>query len=351
MLSCHRWLVVLGDLERYHRAIPGLGEDERLRHRDAAIRCYNAALFLKPANGNPHNQLAVIASRDGNELEQLYHYCRSLACKDPFPTALENMRLVFKNNEEMFLAVQKNLQKKKFSKKKGRAATVRQESAQAPKLDKLSYFVVEFVRVHGILFMKDDVRELDTLRAAVLRDYEAVLKRDLVTELMLLQLHAVNLFSCNNAKWHPEVPARQGANANKPSPNVQRLALKFTVEFVHLTIAKAVRSQDSSKYLGSITAFFEWLVHHPQVCFPTRTHTQHTPHTPHTTNTHHTRTRSRSRLHGLTIEGGQGGKQALPTLLDSPLEECVPTVHERGRVEIHQSRWAPISPWHVMIDS
>lgn len=265
VMSCHRWLVVLGDLERYHRSIPGIGEEELQHHRDAAVRCYHAAIFLKPTNGNPHNQLAVIACRDGNELEQLYHYCRSLACREPFPTALENMRLVFKNNEDMFLAVQKNRQKNKFSKKKKSRPVAVTAVQPTPKMDKLAYFLLEFVRLHGVLFMKDGVRELDTLRAATLRDYEAVLKRDLVSELTLLQLFAINIFACNNAKWHPEAPTRQGASVKKTSPNVQKLALKFTVEFVQLTITRAVRSQNTSKYLGSLTAFFEWLVHHPQV--------------------------------------------------------------------------------------
>jgi len=262
VVSCHRWLVVLGDLARYRRAIPGLEEEERRRHTEAAVRCYGAAAFLKPTNGNPHNQLAVIACRNGNELEQLYHYCRSLACREPFATALENLRLVYKNNEELFSVAQLNLDlRKRAQKRKG----AKRAGAGPPKPDKLSLFLLEFVRVHGILFTRTGVRQLEALRPATLRDYETALKRDLVSERALLQLIAVNIFACTNVRWHPEEEAHAQPQPQKGKPNVQKTALKFTVEFMQLTINRAFRSQSSSKYLGPTTVFFEWIVHHPEV--------------------------------------------------------------------------------------
>ena len=69
MLSCHRCLVYLGDVARYrelHRDGGGEGKDW-----GGAARYYHLALRLLPAQGAPHNQLAVLATYTEDDLEAL----------------------------------------------------------------------------------------------------------------------------------------------------------------------------------------------------------------------------------------------------------------------------------------
>ncbi|KAJ3174664.1 hypothetical protein HDU87_007036 [Geranomyces variabilis] len=89
--ACHRSLIYLGDLARYreHHA------DRKATNWSAAVMFYNMAIRLIPENGNPYNQLAVIASHLGDELRAMECYTRSLAAERPFATASENLQILF----------------------------------------------------------------------------------------------------------------------------------------------------------------------------------------------------------------------------------------------------------------
>lgn len=91
--SCHRCLVCLGDLARY-RELYGNPNDEYHSWSVAATHYLNASRIW-PYSGNPHNQLAVLAIYVGDELLALYHCIRSLAVKEPFPDAWDNLTLLF----------------------------------------------------------------------------------------------------------------------------------------------------------------------------------------------------------------------------------------------------------------
>lgn len=52
-------------------------------------------MLLIPDHGNPFNQLAVIDTYEGNELEAVEMYFRSLVVTFPFPTAMENLLILF----------------------------------------------------------------------------------------------------------------------------------------------------------------------------------------------------------------------------------------------------------------
>ncbi|RVW92180.1 Protein SMG7 [Vitis vinifera] len=53
------------------------------------------ASSLWPSSGNPHHQLAILASYSGDELVTVYRYFRSLAVDNPFSTARENLTIAF----------------------------------------------------------------------------------------------------------------------------------------------------------------------------------------------------------------------------------------------------------------
>ncbi|KAK8485119.1 hypothetical protein V6N11_073338 [Hibiscus sabdariffa] len=60
-----------------------------------AATYYLEAARAWPDSGNPQNQLAVLATYVGDEFLALYHCVRSLAVKEPFPDAWNNLILLF----------------------------------------------------------------------------------------------------------------------------------------------------------------------------------------------------------------------------------------------------------------
>ncbi|CAN6457340.1 unnamed protein product [Victoria cruziana] len=92
-LLCHRCFIYLGDLGRYKELysspeIPSF-------NLSVSTRYYLNAASVYPASGNPHNQLALLAMYIGDELQQMYHFVRSLAIADPFHRAWDNIFLLF----------------------------------------------------------------------------------------------------------------------------------------------------------------------------------------------------------------------------------------------------------------
>ena len=125
---CHRFLVCLGDLARYREQYE---KPEVQKHNwSMAATHYMEATVIWPDSGNPQNQvldvfcfnlshfeveslryetikfdfymvtsyvflqLAVLATYVGDEFLALYHCIRSLAVKEPFPDARDNLMLL-----------------------------------------------------------------------------------------------------------------------------------------------------------------------------------------------------------------------------------------------------------------
>ena len=80
--------------------------------------------------GNPHNQLAVLATYQNDEYEAIYRYFRSLSVSKPFISARENLILLFEKNRKSLL------------------------NLRIEKEHRLNNFLLEFVRAHGILFTR-----------------------------------------------------------------------------------------------------------------------------------------------------------------------------------------------------
>eukprot|EP00257_Ricinus_communis_P013396 XP_015570819.1 protein SMG7L [Ricinus communis] len=93
---CHRFLVCLGDLARYREQF----EKSDVQNQDwsVAVKHYLEATKIWPHSGNPQNQLAVLATYVGDEFLALYHCIRSLAVREPFPDAWNNLILLFERN-------------------------------------------------------------------------------------------------------------------------------------------------------------------------------------------------------------------------------------------------------------
>lgn len=98
---CHRCLVCMGDLARYKQQCEN--PDVQTHNWSVAATHYLEATRIWPDSGNPQNQLAVLATYIGDEFLALYHCVRSLAVKEPFPDAWNNLILLFEKNRSSHL--------------------------------------------------------------------------------------------------------------------------------------------------------------------------------------------------------------------------------------------------------
>ncbi|KAF2191268.1 hypothetical protein K469DRAFT_746653 [Zopfia rhizophila CBS 207.26] len=82
------WIECLGDLSRYRMAI----EEEDLHDReiwaDVARSWYSKAANMNPSVGRLYHHLAILARPN---IQQLYYYCRSLTCVQPFTSGRKSM--------------------------------------------------------------------------------------------------------------------------------------------------------------------------------------------------------------------------------------------------------------------
>ncbi|OJD34537.1 telomerase-binding protein [Diplodia corticola] len=126
------WIECLGDLGRYRMAI----EDEDLRDRETwagvARFWYSKAADKSPAVGRLYHHLAILARP--NALQQLYFYCRSLTCVQPFMSARESILTLF----DPIL---------------GRSSASYSHSSSVE---------TSFIRAHGLLFEKDQAFQQHT---------------------------------------------------------------------------------------------------------------------------------------------------------------------------------------------
>ncbi|CAA0825282.1 Protein SMG7L [Striga hermonthica] len=92
--TCHRLLICLGDLARYGEIV----KRSEACEWSIAAKYYFESIRTFPDSGNPHNQLALLATYVGDSFLALYHCVRSLALKEPFPDAWRNIMLLFEEN-------------------------------------------------------------------------------------------------------------------------------------------------------------------------------------------------------------------------------------------------------------
>uniref|UniRef100_UPI00358EAEF9 nonsense-mediated mRNA decay factor SMG7 isoform X2 n=1 Tax=Myxine glutinosa TaxID=7769 RepID=UPI00358EAEF9 len=153
---CQHCLVHLGDIARYRN------------QTSQAESYYRHAAQLVPSNGQPYNQLAILASSKGDHLSSIFYYCRSIAVKFPFPAASTNL--------------QKGLSK---------AVEVRDEVKVKWGL---SDFVKSFVKFHGHIYLVRALDRLATQRSALEEHFKVLLGGKLLSGQQLAHLAVLNLF-------------------------------------------------------------------------------------------------------------------------------------------------------------
>ncbi|KAK1427053.1 hypothetical protein QVD17_15735 [Tagetes erecta] len=188
LISCHRCFIYLGDLARY-KGLYGEG-DSKTRDFAAALSYYKQAATLWPSSGNPHHQLAILASYSGDEMLSVYCYFRSLAVDTPFTTARDNLIIAFEKNRQSYCQLLGDLKptptKKLPSRMNGKGRN-RGEMRVSPKdkktepnlvgekdliaLEPLKAFSIRFVRLNGILFTRTSLETFGEVLSVARTDF------------------------------------------------------------------------------------------------------------------------------------------------------------------------------------
>ncbi|WOK99839.1 protein SMG7 [Canna indica] len=294
LMSCHRCLIYLGDLARY-KGLYGEG-DSISRDYGAASSYYMQAASLCPSSGNPHHQLAILASYSGDELMAVYRYFRSLAVEIPFSTARDNLIIAFEKNRQSYSQLPSNTKMTSVrsspvrSNGRGRGrgrgdaklhvqdmkvetAPTKEHELTIPEVFKA--FSIRFVRLHGILFTRTSLEIFEELFSALINDLKLLLSSGPELEfnfgtdaaenaLVTLRLIAIMIFTVHNVKRESE--NQSYAEILQRSVLLQN-AFTAAFEFAGYILKRCMELQDaaSSFLLPSILVFIEWLACHPDI--------------------------------------------------------------------------------------
>ncbi|XP_048133145.1 nonsense-mediated mRNA decay factor SMG7-like isoform X2 [Rhodamnia argentea] len=265
LISCHRCLIYLGDLARYK----GLyGEpDSKAREFAAASSYYVQAASLWPSIGNPHHQLAILASYSGDDLVTIYRYFRSLAVDSPCSTARDNLIVAFEKNRQSYSQLHGD----------ANTSTVRSagKESKANSHDTYKSLCICFVRLNGILFTRTSLETFAEVLSLVVTSLCDLLysgpeeemnfgKDAFENGLFLVRLVAILIFTIHNVKRESE--------GQTYAEIVQRAVLlqnAFTAVFEimgHVVErCEQVHDPSLSYLLPGILVFVEWLASYPDV--------------------------------------------------------------------------------------
>uniref|UniRef100_A0A5B6ZQ26 DNA/RNA-binding domain-containing protein n=1 Tax=Davidia involucrata TaxID=16924 RepID=A0A5B6ZQ26_DAVIN len=188
--QCHRFLVCLGDLARYRELCKK--PDFQNRKWSVAATYYFEATMIWPDSGNPQNQLALLATYVGDDFLALYHCVRSLAVKEPFPDAWDNLILLFEKNGSSHLHSLSSEAHFDFLKPSERSIsqTRSQSSSACGSLNSNMLEATEhvstaktdlwpvFVRMISFFFIKSSLEDFPCTFASTIRELEALVVLD-----------------------------------------------------------------------------------------------------------------------------------------------------------------------------
>lgn len=163
--TCATCLLRLGDLARYEVEI----NETNLREKswNEAETWYRSATKVWPHAGNAHNQMAVLAVYRKQPVVACYHYLRSLAVKELFFTAKENLLLFFGKEAA-----------------EDRPADVENQSEPGKIVQRISRTLVQ---VLGTLYNHAYPDEGDAILAALRKDLHNITKKRHCKNLEVLQ--------------------------------------------------------------------------------------------------------------------------------------------------------------------
>lgn len=214
---CQDCLVHLGDIARY------------CDDPEQAEVFYRHALVLVPSNGQPYNQLAILASGRGDELATVYYYCRSIAVKNPFPAASTNLHKTLS---------------KVVSRHNTRDVTVEMSKAE---------FSHIFLQFHGHVYLVQDLDQARALKGRIIAALKGSLSNNKFTSEFLIKLVAITLFVLWNIKTGGAEDLEEFDCIGKDEEECWKLTLEFTVELFDVLVLHACENRPSNDQTPSGT--------------------------------------------------------------------------------------------------
>ncbi|KAG7273396.1 hypothetical protein CRUP_037458 [Coryphaenoides rupestris] len=145
------------------------GVSARYRNQTSqAESYYRHAAQLVPSNGQPYNQLAILASSKGDHLTTIFYYCRSIAVKFPFPAASTNLQKALRDEV-----------KSKWS---------------------VSDFIKAFIKFHGHVYLNKSLDKLSPLREKLEEQFQRLVLQKAFSSQQLVHLTVINLFDLNHLR-------------------------------------------------------------------------------------------------------------------------------------------------------
>lgn len=228
---CQHCLVHLGDIARYRN------------QTSQAESYYRHAAQLVPSNGQPYNQLAILASSKGDHLTTIFYYCRSIAVKFPFPAASTNLQK----------ALSKALESRDEVKTKW----------------SVSDFIKAFIKFHGHVYLSKSVDKLDSLREKLEEQFQRLILQKAFSSQQLVHMTVINLFELHHLRDLTTDAAEQNYSGEQQITWFQLLGLFMS--FLGVMCSRALLNKTRGEEimgecpLPAIKVSLDWLRLRPSI--------------------------------------------------------------------------------------
>ncbi|XP_044075481.1 protein SMG7 isoform X5 [Siniperca chuatsi] len=228
---CQHCLVHLGDIARYRN------------QTSQAESYYRHAAQLVPSNGQPYNQLAILASSKGDHLTTIFYYCRSIAVKFPFPAASTNLQK----------ALSKALESRDEVKTKW----------------SVSDFIRAFIKFHGHVYLSKSLDKLDGLREKLEEQFQRLILQKAFSSQQLVHITVINLFELHHLRDLAADGSEQSYSSEQQISWFQLLGLFMS--FLGVMCGRALLNKNRGEEimgecpLPAIKVSLDWLKLRPSV--------------------------------------------------------------------------------------
>ncbi|XP_036199498.1 protein SMG7 isoform X7 [Myotis myotis] len=227
---CQHCLVHLGDIARYRN------------QTSQAESYYRHAAQLVPSNGQPYNQLAILASSKGDHLTTIFYYCRSIAVKFPFPAASTNLQK----------ALSKALESRDEVKTKWG----------------VSDFIKAFIKFHGHVYLSKSLEKLSPLREKLEEQFKRLLFQKAFNSQQLVHVTVINLFQLHHLRDFSNETEQHSYSQDEQLCWTQLLALFMSFLGILCKCPLQNKSQEESHNaypLPAVKVSMDWLRLRPRV--------------------------------------------------------------------------------------
>ncbi|XP_066548071.1 nonsense-mediated mRNA decay factor SMG7 isoform X1 [Amia ocellicauda] len=227
---CQHCLVHLGDIARYRN------------QTSQAESYYRHAAQLVPSNGQPYNQLAILASSKGDHLTTIFYYCRSIAVKFPFPAASTNLQK----------ALSKALESRDEVKSKW----------------SVSDFIKAFIKFHGHVYLSKSLEKLNNLREKLEEQFQRLILQKAFSSQQLVHITVINLFELHHLRDFSSESDEHSFSQDEQLSWIQLLALFMS--FLGVMCSRALLNKNHEEIMGecplpAIKVSLDWLKLRPTV--------------------------------------------------------------------------------------